>query len=61
MVYWQLVQKYNFNNKNINKNCLKRYDAISGLIDKMDDHIITRFVGNCIRGCGAYGALQSRK
>ena len=34
------------------------YDAISGLIGKMDDKIITRFDGNVIHGCGSYRALQ---
>ena len=34
---------------------------MSGLIDKMNDKIITRFDKNGIRGCGAYGALRNRK
>ena len=42
-------------------NCLKVYDTISELIDKMDDKIITRFDENGIHGCGAYGALRSKK
>ena len=42
-------------------NSPKFYDAISGLIDKMDDKIITRFDENSIHGCGAYGALRNRK
>ena len=42
-------------------NCLKLYEAISELIDKMDDKIITRFDENGIHGCGAYGALRSKK
>ena len=34
---------------------------MSGLIDKMDDEIITRFDENGIHGCGAYGALRNSR